>query len=456
MENKEDRRIYTLSQEAPARAVVKMSIPLIFGMFIMVLYNLVDTYFIGLTGNDYQLAAVNLAYPVMMVTVAISNMIGTGASSYIARCLGANERDKAAHTLTAAFTLTFINSIIVIGIGLGFLPALVRLLGAKDNTFIFTKQYIQVILAGSFFTMGSYTTGALLRSEGSVRYSMTGMIVGTIMNIILDPLFIFTLNMQIRGAAFATILSNAAGFGVSVLYYVRRKTLLRPSVKKLLPTKEILSEIYWVGIPASLETLLTSAAYTVNNNLAVDYSELTVTAMGIAQKVLSLGNYVYQGFASGTQPIMGYNYGAGNTDRMRKILKAGVLTVTGTETVLMLLYCIFAPQLIDIFTDSSEVINIGSHVLRRLMFILPFVGTVSMCRMSFQAMGKPQYAFGITLIRQLILYIPLLLLLNYCFGFNGMLWAQPITEAIMMAVSLLLLIQVIKRISDNKNTADQP
>ena len=445
MENKEDRRIYTLSQEAPARAVVKMSVPLIFGMFIMVLYNLVDTYFIGLTGNDYQLAAVNLAYPVMMVTVAISNMIGTGASSYIARCLGANERDKAAHTLTVAFTLTFINSIIVMGLGLGFLPALVRLLGAKDNTFIFTKQYVQVILTGSFFTMGSYTTGALLRSEGSVRYSMTGMIVGTIMNIILDPLFIFTLNMQIRGAAVATILSNAAGFGVSVLYYVRRKTLLRSSVNMILPTKEILSEIYWVGIPASLETLLTSAAYTVNNNLAVNYSELTVTAMGIAQKVLSLGNYVYQGFASGTQPIMGYNYGAGNTDRMRKVLKAGVLTVTGTETVLMLLYCIFAPQLIDIFTDSAEVINIGSHVLRRLMFILPFVGTVSMCRMSFQAMGKPQYAFGITLIRQLILYIPLLLLLNHCFGFNGMLWAQPITEAVMMAVSLSLLLQVIRR-----------
>ncbi len=449
MENKEDRRIYTLSEEAPVRAVVKMSIPLIFGMFVMVLYNLVDTYFIGLTGNDYQLAAVNLAYPVMMVTVAISNMIGTGASSYIARCLGANEKDKAEHTLTAAFTLTFINSIIVMVFGLAFLPALVRILGAKDNTFEFTKQYVQVILAGSFFTMGSYTTGALLRSEGSVRYSMTGMIVGTILNIVLDPLFIFTLNMQVRGAALATIISNAAGFGVSVLYYVRRKTLLRPSLKKLLPTKEILAQIYWVGVPASLETLLTSAAYTVNNNLAVNYSELTVTAMGIAQKVLSLGSYVYQGFASGTQPIMGYNYGAGNTDRMRKILKAGVFTVTGTEAVLMLLYFIFAPQLTDIFTDSAEVIKIGSHVLRCLIFILPFVGTVSMCRMSFQAMGKPQYAFGITLVRQLILYIPLLLLLNRFLGFNGMLWAQPITEAIMMAVSLWLLIHVIKRDSRN-------
>ena len=445
MNKDSDKRIYTLSREMPLKAVLKMSIPLIFGMFIMVLYNMVDTYFIGLTGDDYQMAAVNLAYPVMMVTVAISNMIGTGASSFIARCLGSDEREKAAHTLTSAFTLTFLNSILVMGIGLAFLSPIVHLLGAKDNTFLYTRQYVQVILAGSFLTMGSYTTGALLRSESSVRYSMTGMIVGTIMNIALDPLFIFTFNMQIRGAAIATILSNGIGFGVSVMYYLRKKTVLLPSVKLIRPTSEILREIYWVGVPASLETLLTSAAYTVNNNLAADYSELTVTAMGIAQKVLSLGNYVYQGFASGTQPIMGYNYGAGNPDRMRKILKSGVVLVTGTEAFLMLVYCIFAPQLIDVFTDTEEVIVIGAHVLRTLILILPFVGTVSMCRMSFQAMGKPQFAFGITLVRQLILYIPLLLLLNDCLGFNGMLFAQPITEAIMMGVSLLLLTKFIKQ-----------
>ena len=447
MNHKEDKRIYTLSQEAPAKAVIKMSVPLIFGMFIMVLYNLVDTYFIGLTGDDYQMAAVNLAYPVMMVTVAISNMIGTGASSFIARCLGAEEKEKAEHTLTSAFTLTLINSILVTGAGLAFLPALIRLLGAKENTFLYTQQYVQIILLGSFFTMGSYTIGALLRSEGSVRYSMTGMIAGTIINIALDPLFIFTLNMQIRGAALATILSNAVSFGISALYYLRKKTILYPSMRQIKPTAEILREIYWVGVPASLETLLTSTAYTVNNNLAVSYSELTVTAMGIAQKVLSLGNYVYQGFASGTQPIMGYNYGAGNTERMQKVLKAGVATVTATEIVLMLFYYIFASPLIDIFTDSEEVIKTGTHILHRLMWILPFVGTVSMCRMSFQAMGKPIYAFCITLVRQLILYIPLLLVLNQHFGFHGMLWAQPITEAIMMAVSFILLTQFIKRIS---------
>lgn len=448
MHNKKDKRIYTLSEEEPLRAVLKMSVPLIFGMFIMALYNLVDTYFIGLTGDDYQMAAVNLAYPVMMVTVAISNMIGTGASSLIARFLGSGEREKASHTVASAFLLTFINSVLVAAGGLILLSPLVRLLGAKDNTFLYTQQYVKLILLGSFFNMGSYTIGALLRSEGSVRYSMKGMIVGTVMNIILDPLLIFVFDMQIKGAALATVLSNAVGFSVSILYYVRGKTVLHPSFRQMIPTAEILCEIYRIGIPASLETLLTSAAYTVNNNLAVNYSELTVTGIGIAQKVLSLGSYVYQGFASGTQPIMGYSYGARNSERMRRILKAGVASVTVTEIVLMLLYCVFAPQLIGIFTDSSEVVRTGAYVLRRLILTLPFVGTVSMCRMSFQAMGKPQYAFGITLIRQLILYIPLLLLLNSLFGFGGMLWAQPITEAFMMLVSLLLLSKVISSISD--------
>ena len=443
--DKEDKRIFTLSEEKPVKAVVKMGVPLIAGMFIMVLYNLVDTYFIGLTHDDYQLAAVNLAYPVMMITIAVSNMIGTGSSSLIARSLGADDREKANHTLTVGFMLTVINSMIVAAVGLIFLQSIVQGLGAKDNTTIYTEQYVRIILLGSLFTMGNYTFGQLLRSEGSVKYSIVGMIVGTIVNIILDPIFIFTLHLQIQGAAIATIIGNGCGMAASLMFYIRGKTLLKPSLKCIKPTAEILKEIFWVGVPASLETLLTSAAYIVNNNLAVGYGELTVAAMGIAQKVLSLGSYIYQGFTAGTQPIMGYNYGAKNYIRMMNILKAGVTVVSGTELVLMGLYGIFAPILIGIFTESAEVISIGTMVLRTLMFILPFVGAISMCRMSFQAMGKPQYAFGITLVRQLILYVPLLLILNYIFGLNGMLWAQPVTEMIRMVSSILILYGAIRR-----------
>ena len=439
----EDKRIYILKSERPVRAVVRLGVPLIAGMFIMVLYNLVDTYFIGLMHDDYQLAAVNLAYPVMMISIAISNMIGTGASSLIARSLGAGDDEKANHTLTVGFVLTVINSVIVAGIGLLLLDAIVKGLGAQENTFEYTRQYVQVILAGSLLTMGNYTFGQLLRSEGSVRQSVAGMIAGTAVNIVLDPVFIFALGMEIRGAAIATILGNGAGMLVSLYFYKKGKTLLRPSLAYVRPTAEILREIFWVGVPATMETLLTSAAYIVNNNLAVQYGELTVAAMGIAQKILSLGNYIYQGFAAGTQPIMGYNYGAKNYRRMLEVLKAGVMVVSGTEMCVMAVYGIFAPQLIGIFTESPEVIATGSYVLRNIMFILPFVGATSMSRMSFQAMGKPQYAFGITLVRQLFLYVPLLILLNRMFGFGGMIKAQPITEVIMMAVSVSLLYRVI-------------
>ena len=442
---KQDQRIYILSQEAPARAVIKLGVPLIAGMCIMVLYNLVDTYFIGLMHDDYQLAAVNLAYPVMMITIALSNMIGTGASSLIARKLGAGDRDTAEHTLTTGFVLTVFNSILVAIFGLLFLNPIVTALGAKANTFAYTADYVSVILAGSLLTMGSYTFGALLRSEGSVKYSVLGMIAGTITNIILDPLFIFTFGMKIKGAAIATILGNAVGMGCSLYFYLTKKTILQPRKEMLVPTAEILKEIFWVGVPATLETLLTSGAYIVNNNLAVSYGELTVAAMGIAQKILSLGNYIYQGFAAGTQPIMGYNYGAGNYRRMLDVLKAGVMTVSLTELALMAVYGIFAPQLISIFTQSPEVIQTGSTVLRAIMFILPCVGATSMSRMSFQAMGKPQYAFVITLIRQLILYIPLLLLFNKLFGFQGMIHAQPVTELIMMIASVSLLVHEIRR-----------
>ena len=436
--NKEDKRIYILSREKPAKAVVKLGVPLIAGMFIMVLYNLVDTYFIGLMRDDYQLAAVNLAYPVMMIMIALSNMIGTGASSLIARSLGAGDNEKADHTVTVGFVLTVINSAAVAALGLILLSPIVKGLGTQENTFGYTRQYVQVILAGSLFTMGNYTFGQLLRSEGSVKQSVAGMIAGTLVNIVLDPIFIFALGLEIRGAAIATILGNAAGMCVSLWFYMSGKTLLKPSFSYMLPTAEILREIFWVGVPATLETLLTSAAYIVNNNLAVGYGELTVAAMGIAQKILSLGNY------AGTQPIMGYNYGARSYRRMIDVLKAGVMVVSATELCIMAVYGIFAPSLIGIFTDSAEVIATGSRVLRTIMCILPFVGSTSMSRMSFQAMGKPQYAFGITLVRQLILYVPLLLILNKLFGFGGMIWAQPVTEAIMMAVSVSFLYRVIR------------
>jgi len=267
-----------------------------------------------------------------------------------------------------------------------------------------------------------------------------------VINIALDPVFIFALGLQVRGAAIATVLGNAVGMGLTLWLYASGRTLLKPSRRLLKPDVEIVGEIYRVGVPAALETLLTSAAFIVMNNLAVTYGELTVAAMGIAQKIMSLGNYIYQGFAAGVQPIMGYNFGAKKYSRMLEILRAGLLIVSGTELVVMGVYGIFAPFLIGLFTGSPEVVDTGSRILRALMCILPFVGATSMCRMSFQAMGKPMYALGITIVRQLVLYIPLLFLMNHLFHFGGLIWAQPVTELVMMVVSVRLLVGMIRRL----------
>jgi len=441
--SKEDKRIYTMAEEKPAKAVLKMGLPITAGMIIMVLYNLVDTYFIGLMHDDYQLAAVNLAYPIMMVMIAISNMVGTGAASYIARSMGAGDMNEANRTVTAGYVLTFLGSILIAALGLIFLDPIVTLLGAKENTFAPTRSYAMVLFIGSFFTMGNYTFGQLLRSEGSVRYSIVGMVVGTVVNMILDPIFIFGLDLEITGAAIATILGNVVGTVISVLFYVRKKTLLKLDPKGIIPSKKVLKEIFWVGIPATLETLLTSAAYVVNNNLAVAYGELVVAAMGVSQKLLSFGTYIYQGFAAGMQPLMGYNYGSKNIDRMLKLMRAGLVVTTTIEVCAMCIYGLFAPWLIGIFTETSEVISIGTTVMRASMFILPFVGAIASSRATFQAMGKPQYAFTITLVRQLFLYIPLLLTFNHFFGFYGLIWAQPVTEVIMMIASVTLLYRTL-------------
>lgn len=444
---KTDKRIYTLEKEKPAKAVVQMGTPLIAGMMIMVLYNLVDTFFIGQLHNDYQLAAVNLAYPVMMITTALANMVGNGSASLISRSMGADDNNKADHTVTVGILLTVVNSIILTILGLVFLPGIIKVLGAQTNTWEYTEQYVRILILGTLFTMSNYTFSTLLRGEGSVKYSMVGMVIGTIMNIVLDPVFIFGLHMEVRGAAIATVLGNACGVFATLWFYASGKTLLKPQWKYRKPTAEIVKEIFWVGVPATLETLLTSVAYIVLNNLAVAYGELTVAAMGIAQKIMSLGNYIYQGFGAGAQPLMGYNYGAKNYPRMMALLKSGVLVVTGVELCVMAVYGIFAPWLVGIFTDSPEVIKTGAIVLRALMCILPFVGATSISRMSFQGMGKPQYAFGITLVRQLILYIPLLLVFNHAFGFSGLIWAQPLTELITMVVSLTLLTRFIKHVA---------
>lgn len=445
---KDDKRIYIMAEEVPYKAVLKMGIPVTMGMLFMVLYNVVDTYFIGMLGDDYQLAATNLSYPVMMVIIAVSGIVGNGGASYIARCIGGEKYEEANHTLTLGFEMIFISSIFISIIGIVCINPIVNGLGADDNTFDHTKNYVLIMLAGCFFTMGNYAFGQLLRSEGSTFYSMIGMIAGTVANIVFDPVFIFVFGLEIKGAAIATVLGNVIGVCIFISFYLKKKTLLCPSLKQMKFDKVIVKEIFWVGIPHTFEQLFTTTAMIVMNNLAASYGALTVAAMGISNKIMSFGNYIYQGIAAGCQPLMGYNYGSKNFSRLRHLIISGTFVISIIEICIMVLFGIFAPVLVSLFTDSQIVIDVGAKTLRSIMLVLPFVGTISIVRNTFNSIGKPMFAFGITVFRQVILYIPCMLLFNKAWGYSGLIHAQPVSEAVCMAFSMIILLRAITKFAE--------
>lgn len=444
----QDKRIYTMAQEKPVLAVFKMGIPVTMGMLFMVIYNLVDTYFIGMLHDDFQLAATNLSYPIMMISVAIASIVGNGGSVYIARCIGADCQERATHALTIGLELILFSGLILTVLGIFFVNPIVTLLGAKGITFGYTRDYCLVMIIGSVFTMGNYALGQLLRSEGSAFYSMIGMVSGTIANIVLDPIFIFGFDMQIKGAAIATVLGNIISTSIFLSFYFFRKTLLIPSFKYTKFDKGIIREILLVGIPNTLEQFFATAAMIVSNNLATGYGELTVAAIGIANKIMSFGTYIYQGMAGGCQPLLGYNYGASNYTRMKALLKAGIMVIIGIELVIMVIFGFSASFLIGVFTESKEVIVIGAITLRAIMLMLPFVSTTTMIRSTFNALGKPLYAFGITFIRQLVLYIPFLLIFNKLWGYNGLIHAQPFEEVVCMIFAIYLIVSHLKKIEN--------
>lgn len=439
-----------MAEEKPLKAVLKMGVPMAFGMLFMAAYNIVDTFFVGLLNDDCQLAAANLSYPVLMILIAISGIVGNGGASYIARCLGAGKDKEANQTLTVGFALIFLSSAVLTVLGMIFLNPTVKLLGAREDTFQYTRDYVSVMFLGCFFTMGNYAVGQLLRSEGSTFYSMVGMIAGTVANIILDPIFIFTLKMEIKGAAIATVLGNAIGLFLMLYYYAAGKTILKPQVSLIRFDRTIMKEIMLVGLPHTLEQFFSTAAMLVNNNLASGYGALAVAGMGIANKIMSFGSYIYQGMAAGCQPLIGYNYGAGKIDRLKEILRSGILCIAAMEAAVMALFGIFAPKLIGLFSESEEVIRLGTEALRAFMLMLPFVAPTVITRNAYNAIGKPMFAFGITIVRQIVLYIPFLLIFNRIWGYSGLVHAQPAEEIICMLVSLILLKRTVREMEERE------
>ena len=445
----EDKKIRLLRDEKVSKAILKLSIPMVMGMMIQVLYNLVDTYFIGMLNDANQLAAANISLPVFMMLMAIAGIVGSGASSYISRCLGNKDYEEANKTISIATGILIIMSIIVMIAGIFMSPNIAKGLGANDVTFNYTYKYIVIMFIGSIPVMCSYALGQLLRSEGNIMQSVIGLTLGTVINIVLDPVFIFGFNMQITGAAIATIIGQTSTLIYFIYAFLKGKTTLKINLKKFKYDKNIFKEIFTIGVPASLNQMLMGVATVVVNNIAVGYGTLTVAGMGVAMKIMTIGTFVFMGFSAGCQPLVGYNYGCNNIPRVKEIVKKGIIITSIIGLSLALIFGVCANSLIGLFTSEPEVINKGAIILRALIISLPFVGGQMISTTSAQSMGKVVVAFILSISRQGVLYMPLLIILNKLFGFSGFIYAQPITDMIMLTFSAILLFKVIPKDDTN-------
>jgi putative MATE family efflux protein len=380
-----------------------------------------------------------------MILMAIASVIGTGASSYISRSIGEGKLQRANQTLTNGLTACIVMGLTASLIGSLAIEPIVHALGADVDTFAPTHAYVFVILLGSALLMVNYALGQLLRAEGAMMPSMLGMFIGTVSNIILDPVFIFGFQLGVTGAAIATVLGNGLGICFYIFCYRSGKSSLQISRSYLSANSIIWKEIFTIGTPSGLNQLLVSIALILCNNVAADYSANLVAGMGISSKIITLGSFIFMGISAGCQPMIGYNYGAQNFQRLQSIVKNGITLTTAIGCTLALLFGVGAPWIIRCFTPLPEVQQAGAYALRITMLSLPFVGSQMLSASTIQAMGKALPGLFLSVARQGLFYIPLLYTLNHLFADKGFLLAQPLSDFITLCISLCILTTLLRK-----------
>ncbi|PKK39471.1 Multi antimicrobial extrusion protein (Na(+)/drug antiporter) [Clostridiaceae bacterium JG1575] len=445
-------RIELLSHAPVRQAILRLSLPVVAGMMIQVLYNLVDMFFIGLLKDANPLAAVNISTPVFMILMALATIVSTGSASYLSRCLGAKDYATSNNTLTTSLLITLIISLFAMAAGLFFTPAVVRSLGAGEEYAALARGYTRVLLLGSPFILGNYTLGQLLRAEGDAMSSVKGMLLGTAVNIVLDPLFIFALHLGVSGAALATVLGNALGLIYYVVVYARASTLVHFSIRGFSLKGTVIAEIFRIGIPAALSQLLVSVAMILTNRFVIPYGTTVVAGMGIALKIMTMGSFIFMGFAAGCQPLVGFNYGAKNLLRVKRILKEAVKMTVFLGAVLFLLFWILGGPLINLFAHNmTAILDSGTSILWILSISLFVLGPLMLASTFVQALGRAKALLFLSVARQGLFFIPLLLVLSQAFGLTGVLFAQPLSDVATTAVALSLLRSLLKQEEEKAN-----
>lgn len=437
MNNKE-----LFENEPVSKAVAKMAIPTIITMLVVVIYNMADTFFIGQTGDAMKVAAVSLATPVFMVFMALGNLFGIGGSSAIARALGAGKMEGAKKICAFCAYGSLGVGVVMFVLYLAGMNGILRLIGATDNTIGYAREYLTIVAVGGPFIMFGTAFGNILRGEGAAKESMIGNLIGTVTNIVLDPIMILGMGMGVAGAALATIIGNMAACVFYVVFFLRKKSILSISPRFFSMADGIPVDVVKIGVPASLNNILMSASNIVLNNALIQYGDTPVAAMGVALKTNMLVVLLQIGLCAGIQPLIGYNYGAKNYKRLNKIFRFTAMCAIIMGTILTIVIFFAKTYMIKAFINDADVIAIGTKMVMALQLSGPVIGLLFLAINTIQGMGKAIPSLVLTICRQGLMFIPMIYILNAAFQLDGVIYAQAVADfgSIMLGIVLCLLI----------------
>ena len=441
---KTDRQQLFESASIP-RAYFTLTIPSVLGKVIMLLYNMADTWFIAATGNTNLVAGVALCGPAFTLMLAIGDIFGMGGSSVISRLFGKGEIDQARRISVFCFYGAMLGGLLTSIVLLTLQTPILTLLGADSSTMPFAKQYFFWMALGAPLMITQSVPLNLLRSEGMSKASMLGSSIGSVANMILDPIFIFGFGMGAAGAAIATVLSNGIALLVYV-YFIRNKAQILSVFPKLLTgKKEEILPVLSIGIPASANQLMNTFGQIVSNRFLLLYGSTVLAAAGISSKISMIPTMMIVGFAFSAGPLVGYNYGQGNGERMKKIIRFFYSFQILTSLAVALVLMILSPQLVRSFMEDTSIVSIGTEYLRWHLVSMPFsaIFMVSSCLM--QSTGNAKGATILSLGRQGVVFISVIVVANALFGYYGVIAAQAVTDLISAGIAVFLVRKQIWR-----------
>jgi multidrug efflux pump len=426
-QNEKNDAMYYLEKAPVPKAIAHMAIPMILGMVVNMIYNITDAYFIGRLGSTSMLASITLALPFTTILMAIGEIFGTGGSTYIARLLGEKNMEGVKKASSVNFYLSLLSGLAFIIICLPAISPIVAVLGATGETLLHTKDFILAYAIGSPFVIANFTLAQTVRGEGASTESMIGMIISVAVNIILDPIFIFLFHMNVMGASIATVIGNACAVAYYVYYLKKRSPIQSVNIKDFKPTKEILSNIFKIGISALLLSGFLIVSSLMFNNYAVMYGDNVVAAFGVANRVCQISDFIGMGLYMGVVPLIAFSYASNNTERLNKILKTTVRYLVSVILVIAILLFVFRTQVLTLFSSDEAVITVGITILSALLVSTLFAGLSGLLTSMFQSFGKGIQSNVMSVARGVAL-IPIIIIGNQMFQLNGIIWSMTASE----------------------------